>query len=175
MLQKLRCGQSVAITQIDHFGNILHHIDHLHLFVKLQTFLTVVSKINSFADVETSTIGLFQPKNHLHKSTFTGAVVTHDSHLFVSRKNVIEIVCDGNITKVLRNMFCFENFVAYIRTFCCKADRFIFSTILSLFLQFVESIDAVFGFGAARLRLASDPVELLTHQIVGPICFGSLC
>ena len=34
MLQELGCGQFLAISQFDDFGNILHHIYHFHLFIK---------------------------------------------------------------------------------------------------------------------------------------------
>ena len=39
MLKELGCRQFLAVAQFYGLGNILYHINHLHLFVKLETVL----------------------------------------------------------------------------------------------------------------------------------------
>ena len=58
MLQELRSRQFLSITQFDYFGYILHDINDLHLFVKLETVLRVIAETDSFANIHRTAVGL---------------------------------------------------------------------------------------------------------------------
>lgn len=49
MLKELGYRQFLAVAQFYDLGNILYHINHLHLFVKLETVLRIITETNRFA------------------------------------------------------------------------------------------------------------------------------
>ena len=51
MLEELRSRELASTTQFNHFGNVLNHINDLHLLVELQTFLGVITETDGFANV----------------------------------------------------------------------------------------------------------------------------
>ena len=119
MLQKLRCGELVAISHVNDFGNVLHHINHFGLLVKLQSFLAVIAKIHRFANIKTSRIGWHFAQQHFDEGTFSGTVVAHDTHFFVSGKNVVEMVGNFYVVETFGNIFRFKYFFTDIDS-CCR-------------------------------------------------------
>ena len=64
MLQKLRSRKLFTASQINFFGNILHYIQHFHLFIERQPILTVITELNRFTYVKTAAVGFYLPQKH---------------------------------------------------------------------------------------------------------------
>ena len=58
IIQELGNTHFTSVAQINVFGNVLYHINHLHLFVELQTFLTIIPETNGFSDIKMTAVGL---------------------------------------------------------------------------------------------------------------------
>ncbi len=56
MLKELGYRQFLAVAQFYDLGNILYHINHRHLFVKLETVLRIITETNRFADIHRTAI-----------------------------------------------------------------------------------------------------------------------
>ena len=56
ILKELRCRILSAVTQMNDFRNILHHIDYFHLIIKLNTLLRVVTEADGLTDINCSII-----------------------------------------------------------------------------------------------------------------------
>ena len=88
MLQKLGGGEALSVSELYHFGYVLHHVNHLHLLVKLQSLLRIVTEAHGLAYVKRSLVGLLLAHQNLDEGRFSGTVVSHDTHLFVACEDV---------------------------------------------------------------------------------------
>ena len=91
MLQELGSSQFLAITQFYDFGNILHHINDLHLFIKLQAILRVITEAHRLTNINCSAVCLYFSHQDFDKSRFTGTIISHNTHLFITGKDIREI------------------------------------------------------------------------------------
>ena len=57
VLQKLRCCQVLTTTHIDIFGDVLHHINHFCLLVKMQSLLREIAESHGVANIKLSAVG----------------------------------------------------------------------------------------------------------------------
>ena len=92
MLEELRGRQLTSTSQFDDFGNVLNHIDDLHLFVELQSFLRVITETDGFTNIQCTRIGLLFAHQYLDESGFSRTVIAHDTHLLITGKDVGEIL-----------------------------------------------------------------------------------
>ena len=145
MLQELRSRQLLSIPQFDHFGYILHDINHLHLFVELETVLRVIAETDSFAHIHRSAVGFDLSHQYFDKSRFTRSVISYNSHLLITREDI-------------RGLY-FQFYVVIVET------------LLGNLLQFIEGIFTVSGFVSACLRHPAHPVEFRTIEVIGTFYF----
>ena len=82
----------LTTTHIDVFSDILHNIYHLHLVIKLQTFLREIAKTHGIADIEFATIGSHLSQQHLDECRLTCTIVPNDSHFLKSREVIVEVL-----------------------------------------------------------------------------------
>ena len=101
MLQKLRSCQLLTVTKFYDFGNVLHNINHFHLFVKLEPILRIISKTNGLTYIYRTTVRLYLPHQYLDKSRLTRPVITNNTHLFIPGKDIREILQYLQITETL--------------------------------------------------------------------------
>ena len=92
MLQKLRSGQLFPISQLYDFGNILYHVNHFHLLVKLESVLRVITETNRFTNIHRTAIRLYLSHQYFDESRFAGSVVSHNPHLLITGKDIGEII-----------------------------------------------------------------------------------
>ena len=171
MLQELRSRQLLSIPQFDHFGYILHDINHLHLFVKLETVLRVVAETDSFAHIHHSAVGFDLSHQYLDKSRFTRSVVPYNSHLLITGKDIGKIIQNLQVSVALEQMIGFEYLASDIRGLYFQFYVVIVETLLGNLLQFIEGIFTVSGFVSACLRHPAHPVEFRTIEVVGTFYF----
>ena len=99
ILQKLRGREVLATAHVDILRDILHHVDHLLLLVKLQALLREVAKPHRVANVEATTVRWHHTQQHLDKRRLTRTVVAHDTHLLKSREVIVKILQDNSVFK----------------------------------------------------------------------------
>ena len=174
MLQKLRSSQLLSIAQFDDFGNILYHINHFHLFVKLKSVLRIITETNCFANIHCSAIRLDLSHQYLDKSRFSGSVISYNSHLLITREDIREIIQNLQISETLEKMVGFEYLASDIRCFHFQLYIISIKTLLRNLFQFVESIFPVTSLMSACLRHPAHPVEFCTIQIIGTLYFHAL-
>ena len=162
IIQELRNTQFLSVAQVYIFGNILYDIDHLHLFVKLQAILTVIAETNSFAHIEASAIRFHFPHQHFNKGRLPGTIVTDNTHLLETGKNIIEIFYDFNIAKAFRHMLRFKYLRSDIGSFHIQIHISVIPLLLGFLLQFIKSIDTIFSLRSTGLRLTAHPFQFLT-------------
>ena len=161
-LQELRSRHVLAITQVDIIGNLSNDINHLLVFLELQSLLREITEANRLTDVKLTAVRLNFSQEHLDKGRLTRTVITHDSHLLESGKIIIKIIkYHLLLTTVIESL-------AYILTFkYLGADIYgrslqthlsVFDTLLSYLLQFIESIFTILSLMPTCLRLAAHPV-----------------
>ena len=161
-LQELRSRHVLAITQVDIIGNLSNDINHLLVFLELQSLLREITEANRLTDVKLTAIRLNFTQEHLDEGRLTRSVITHDTHLLESGKVVIEVIeYHLLLTTVIESL-------AYILTFkYLGADIYgrslqthlsVFDTLLSYLLQFIESIFTILSLMPTCLRLAAHPV-----------------
>ena len=92
MLQELGCSQLLSISQFDDFGNILYHVNHFHLLVKLESVLRVITETNRFTNIHRTAIRLYLSHQYFDESRFAGSVVSHNPHLLITGKDIGEII-----------------------------------------------------------------------------------
>ena len=92
VLQELRCCETFAVAQFYNFGYGGYHVYNFHLLVELQTVLRVIAETYSLANIQCSAVYFFQAHQYLYESRLAGSVVSYDTHLFISCKDVREIV-----------------------------------------------------------------------------------
>ena len=66
VLQELRCAQHLAGNGY-HLGNVLHHVNHLHLLVKREAILAVVAPFHRLAHLYGSAVWRHTPHEHLYE------------------------------------------------------------------------------------------------------------
>ena len=101
MLKELGCRKLASTTQFDDFRNVLNDINHLHLFIKLQALLRIIAKTNGFAYVNRTTIRLLFTHQNLDESRFSRTVITHNTHFFITGKDVGEVFQNLQIAETL--------------------------------------------------------------------------
>ena len=174
VLQKLRSGKPLAVAQFDDFGNVADYIDHLHLFVKLKSVLRIVTEANCLTNIQCATVWFHQSHQYLDKGRFSGTVVTDNTHLLVTGKDIREIIQYFQITKRLTQVVGLEYLVADVRSLHIEFDVGIVKTLLCHLLQFIESIFAITRLVSACLRHTAHPLQLGTIQVVGTFDFYRL-
>ena len=162
MLQELRGCQLLAVTQLNHFGDILHDVNHLHLLVKPQSVLRVISETYGLSDIQRTAIGLHLSHQYLYKSRLTRTVVPNNPHLFVTGKDVREIFQYLQVTETLIEMIGFKYLTANVGSLHLQFHIVVVKPLFGYFLQFVESIFTIPGFMSAGLRHTAHPIQLGT-------------
>ena len=169
MLEELRGGEPTAVTQLDNFGNVLHHVDDLHLLVELKPILRVVAETDGLADVQRTAVGLHQPHQYLDEGRFARSVVAHDTHLLVAGEDVGEIVQYLQVAESLAQVVGLEYLVADVGSLDVELHVGVVEALLGHLLQFVEGLLAVAGLVAAGLGHAAHPLQLGAVQVVGAL------
>ena len=172
IVQKLRNPHLLPVAQIDIFCDILNHIDHLHLLVKLEAVLAVITEPDRFAHVKATAVRLHFTHQHLDKSRFSRSVIPDNSHLFVTGEYIVEIFHNLQFAKTFRDMLRLENLRPDIRSLDIQVDIPSLMLKFGLLLQLIESVDPVFSLCPACLRLTAHPVELFAKQVACPIHLG---
>ena len=173
--QELGDRHPPTVAQVDIFRNALNDVDDLHLLVELQPFLAIIPEAHSLADIESSAVGLHFAHQHFNKGRFPRPIIADDAQLLVAGEDIVEVFRDDNIVESLRDVLRLEYLRTDIRRFHVEVHLSRLALLLGLFLQFVESIDAVFRLRPSGLRLAAHPVQLLAEEVRGALHFGILC
>ena len=172
MLQELGCSQLLAISQFDDFGNILHHVDDLHLLIKLQAVLRIVSETDCLTDIQCSTVRLLFAHQYFNERGLSRTIVSHDAHLLITGKDIREIFQNLQITETLVQMIRLKNLGADVRGFHIQFHIAVVETLLRHFLQFVESFFPITRFMSACLGHTAHPLQLCAVQVIGTGYFG---
>ena len=176
MLEELRGSQLSATTQLDDFGNVLNHIDDLHLLIELQAFLRIITETDGLANVEGTGIGLVFSHENLDEGGFSGSIVADNTHLFVTGKDVGEIVQNLQVAETLVQMVGFENLRTDIRCLDIQLDIAIVEALLGYFFQFIKGFFAIAGLMSTGLRHTAHPLQFRTIEVVGTddFCIGGI-
>src|SRR5690554_3789513 len=135
MQQKLRCCKVLSITHINNFCNTFYYINNFSLLIKLQTILTIIAKVYGFTYFKKSAIGHQFTEQHFYECGFAGSIISNNSHLFITGKEVIEVFRNLNIIKALTYIFSFKNLFTNICTFCRKLNIAIVSFLVCLLFE----------------------------------------
>ena len=167
MLQKLRCRQTLAVTQLYHFRDVLHHIDDFHLLIKLQTLLRIIAETDGFADVQRTTIRQLLSHQYLDEGGLSRTVIPHDAHLLIAGEDVGEIIQYLQVAKGLIEVVCLKYLAADIGCLYIQLYIVVIETLLGYLLQFIKSVFPVTCLMPSGLRHTPHPFKLRTIQVIG--------
>ena len=142
MLQKLRSRKLFTASQINFFGNILHHFQYFHLLIKCQSILTVITELNSFTNVKTAAVGFYLPQKHFQKSGFSRSVFPDNAHFFVAGKGVIEIIQNGEVFVAFADVFRFKNFRSEVTRFYTEFHVVRYQVLFGPFFNVLKTVGA---------------------------------
>ena len=167
MLQELRSRQALAIAKFDNLRNVRNHVDDLHLLVKLQSLLRIISEPDRLTDIQGTLIRFLQSHQNLDERRFTRSVVSHDTHLFVAREDVREILQNLQVAKTLVQMVRFENLGTDICRLHVQLHLMVVHPLLRHLLQVVKRLFPVARLMPSGLRHPPHPFQFRTIQVVG--------
>lgn len=105
----MRGSQLLAVAQLNDLCNICNHIDHFHLFIKLKSFLRIITEPYRLTDIKRTAVRLLNAHQNLDERRFSRSVISHNTHLLIAGKDVGEIIQDLQIAETLVKMICFKN------------------------------------------------------------------
>ncbi len=95
--QKLRSIHPPAVACIYIVCNLTDYLDNLFVFIKLDTFLTVVTHNDSFAQFDTSSIRLYISVDNIKQGTLACAIRSQNTD-FLSLSKLIAKVPNKSFT-----------------------------------------------------------------------------
>ena len=168
VIEKLHRSKFLATPKVNSFCHLTHRINHLRIVVERHAFLREVTKLHRFADNKSTRIRFFQPKQQFDESTLTCPISTHDTHLFIAGKVVVEVFQDDDILafvrvvlKGFRYIFSLKYLRADVFTLHSNSCSTLLNTLLCNSLKFVESLLAIPGLGTSCTWHSTHPVQFL--------------
>ena len=114
--QQLPSTQSLAITShtLKGIGNILYNIYYPLIIIKQRVTLTIITKAHRLTNIEMTTIGHLFAKKHTQECSLTDAILSDNTYLIMTRKNIVEVLQDNLISISLANAVRFKNLLTNI-------------------------------------------------------------
>ena len=170
MLQKLHSRKFTPSPQINSLSNITYYINDFRCLIILKSIiLRKISELYSLANDKASGIRFFQSQQHFYKGRLSRTIATNNPHFFITRKVIIEILCDDKIRrKSFRHIFSLKNFSSDIITFHLQSSCSLLYLLFGNIFQFNKSIFTIPCLMTTRTRHTPHPFQFSSIEIV---CF----
>ena len=166
ILQELR-GSHPTTTHVNVVSNIGDNVNHLLLFIEMQSFLREISEAYGIANDDMSLVRLYLTQQHLDECRFTCAVIAHDTHLLEAGEVIVEVLEQHELIKAFRDVLTLEDLTADIDIRSLQTQLALFQALLGNFLKLVERILTILRLMTTSLRHATHPLQFRAIEVIG--------
>ena len=137
------------------------------MLIELQAFLRVVTETHGFANVQRTAIRFLLSHEDLDERGLSGTVVAHNTHLFVTGKDVGEVIENLQIAEALVEVVGFEYLGTDIGSFYIELHLAVIEPLLSYLFELVEGFFAIACLVSTSLRHTAHPLQFGAIEVVG--------